>query len=62
MSTIASLIPSSSRRRIHKVVLWLKRIGLGLLITVMCYALQASYTKPLRLKPTSATTRRPVNS
>lgn len=35
MSTIASLIPSSSRRRIHKVVLWLKRIGLGLLIIVI---------------------------
>ena len=35
MSTVASLIPSSSRRRIHKVVLWLKRIGLGLLITVI---------------------------
>lgn len=35
MSTVAGLIPSSSRRRIHKVVLWLKRIGLGLLITVI---------------------------
>jgi pimeloyl-ACP methyl ester carboxylesterase len=35
MSTIASLIPSSSQRRIHKVVLWLKRIGLGLLIIMI---------------------------